>query len=594
MRLSRLFWKLFLCYAGLVLIAAAVLVLLISNRLEPPFRQQIENRLHNSAVLLGSAVGNLIEKGDTLSLQVRVRQWGKETGTRITIVAMDGQVLADSEKADRDQVAGMDNHRDRAELAAAAADGEGSSTRISPTLGVPMLYYARRIDIDGKPVGLVRTALTTASIREEIGSIEGVIWMVALLVSLSVLVVTYWLVARILRPVATLTRAAEAIAAGEYEHHVYVPHGDELGDLADSFNRMNQQMAARMDRLRLSSQRLETVLTGMVEGVIAVDDEEHILFSNPAAGRLLQFSPEQSEGRPLIETIRNHLLRQAVVDARQSGAPQQLEVELSIPRGCVIGLTATPLPGEPSPGVLLVLHDVTELRRLESLRQDFVANVSHELKTPLSSIKAYAETLQGGAIDDKEHRLGFVQHIEDQADRLHQLILDMLSLAQIESGKEAFDITAVSVAPMLDACLRVHHETADGQQIALYREPGDESAQVLADEEGLRQILDNLIGNALKYTPEHGQVSLRWRVESDEVLIEVQDTGIGIAPDDQPRLFERFFRVDKARSRELGGTGLGLSIVKHLVQSFGGAVGVESRVGDGSTFWVRLPRAPHG
>ncbi len=257
----------------------------------------------------------------------------------------------------------------------------------------------------------------------------------------------------------------------------------------------------------------------------------------------------------------------------------------------VLGVNATCLQGEPSTRFILVLQDVTELRRPESLRQEFVANVSHELKTPLSSIKAYAETLLGGAINDQQNNVKFVQSIEEQAARLHELILDLLSLARVESGQKTFDIRAVKLASAVQSCLAEYQAAANSKGINLKTTGTLPDLQVRADEEGIRQILNNLIDNAVKYTPAGGEVTVGWRAEGPLAVIEVRDTGIGIAAEYLPRVFERFYRVDRARSRELGGTGLGLSIVKHLAQSFGGSVSVESRRGEGSVFTVKLPLA---
>jgi two-component system phosphate regulon sensor histidine kinase PhoR len=246
--------------------------------------------------------------------------------------------------------------------------------------------------------------------------------------------------------------------------------------------------------------------------------------------------------------------------------------------------------------VVLVMHETTALRRLESLRRDFVANVSHELKTPLSSIKAYAETLRNGALNDPQASVTFVERIQEQADRLHHLILDMLSLARIESEQEVFEISSVSVQEAVDGCFESHRPAADAKQIQLIAEPQSTGCFVKADPEGLREILDNLVDNAIKYTPDGGRVIVRWRANeaadggnTRTATIEVEDTGIGIAADALTRVFERFYRVDKARSRELGGTGLGLAIVKHLAQSFGGGVSARSQTGHGSTFLVTLP-----
>jgi len=248
--------------------------------------------------------------------------------------------------------------------------------------------------------------------------------------------------------------------------------------------------------------------------------------------------------------------------------------------------------GNPIPGAVVVLHDITDLRRLERMRQEFVANVSHELKTPLSSIKAYAETLRSGAIHDQVNCLKFLGRIEEHADRLDALIADLLRLARIESGDKSFEIGAVPVGNMVHRRSADHQASAQAKRIQLVVAEGDTQLHVRADEEGLRQILDNLIDNAIKYTRESGRVTLRWFSTDGKVSIEVEDTGIGVSAEDQKRVFERFYRVDKARSREMGGTGLGLAIVKHLAQFFGGEAYVRSELGIGSTFGVRLPGAP--
>ena len=255
---------------------------------------------------------------------------------------------------------------------------------------------------------------------------------------------------------------------------------------------------------------------------------------------------------------------------------------------------AARLPGLPPRGAVLVLHDTTELRRLERLRQEFVANVSHELKTPLSVIKVCVETLLDSAMDDPQHRRQFLEQLNGQSNRLHALILDLLSLARIESGEELFDFQPVAVPDVVEACVERHRPRADakGQVFDIVPPAGEEALVVWADEEALEQILDNLLDNAVKYTPEGGRVSVCWRREGQQVCLEVADTGIGIPPSDLPRIFERFYRVDKARSREMGGTGLGLSIVKHLAQAMRGSVRAASRPGQGTTFTVCLPAHP--
>lgn len=402
---------------------------------------------------------------------------------------------------------------------------------------------------------------------------------------------TYALVRQIAGPLARLTRGAQAITAGRDATPALVEGGDEVQVLGAAFDQMRIELARRLDDVRQNSERLVTVLGSMQEGVLAVDANERILLANDASRRLLEFVTADAVGRPLLEVTRSRAIHEAVAEALQTRTASQHEFEAPGSVRRVLSLRASCLPGQPCPGVVVVLHDVTDLRRLENLRRELVANVSHELKTPLASIKAYAETLRLGAVYDTEHNLAFVGRIEEQAERLHQLILDLLQLARIEAGEEAFEITDVALAGAAESCALQYAAAAAAKQIRLELCPASHAVAARADEEGLRTILDNLVDNAIKYTPEGGQVTIRWRAESESAALEVEDTGIGISPKDQTRVFERFYRVDKARSRELGGTGLGLSIVKHLAQAFGGSVGLESQKGKGSKFLIRLPLA---
>lgn len=397
------------------------------------------------------------------------------------------------------------------------------------------------------------------------------------------------------RALRDLGRGFEAIASGRMPRPVTTSVGGQLGDLARGFNELAPQLEARLSRLEGDRQLLAAVLGGMTEGVIAVDARRRLLFANDAAGRLFGLGAG-SVGRLVVELLRSPKVQEAVdatltgdgphrtelvvtgADARLAGSPRTLAVQ------------GTPLPGSPPPGAVLVFHDVTDLRRLERMRQDFVANASHELKTPLASIKAYTETLLDGALHDDDVNARFLGQIDEQADRLNRLIQDLLSLARIEAGASAFHHAPLRLGPVLRKIAEAHRSRAEAGGLLYETDlPPDDGPNVRADEEAVRQVLDNLIDNALKYTPEGGRVSVTCRVEAGRVGIDVADTGIGIPREDLPRVFERFYRVDKARSRELGGTGLGLSIVKHLVLTLGGKVIVESRVGQGSTFRVTLP-----
>ncbi len=393
------------------------------------------------------------------------------------------------------------------------------------------------------------------------------------------------------RPLRALLGAAAKLGEGNSGQRAFSEGPDEIGELVSAFNRMSEQLDARIARLEEDRQQLRTILSGMVEGVVALDSNQRILYANERATQLLGLPWQAPVGRRLWEVVRQRPLLDVVQRALDSSEPQQEELSWSGPNVRSLTVHAARLPGLPPRGAVLVLHDTTELRRLERLRQEFVANVSHELKTPLSIIKACVETLLEGAMDDPHHRRQFLEQLDTQGNRLHALILDLLSLARIESGEELFDFQSIPVCEVVQSCMERHRPRAESKEQTFEMEPpaGDEELTVWADEEALEQILDNLLDNAVKYTPQGGRVGVRWRREGEQVCLEVADTGIGIPDSDLPRIFERFYRVDKARSRQLGGTGLGLSIVKHLVQAMHGSVRAASRLGQGTTFIICLP-----
>lgn len=419
-------------------------------------------------------------------------------------------------------------------------------------------------------------------------------WTVATLMGLLGTAVTYAVVFQVIGPLEKLTRAAQRMAGGEPPPELMIRAQNEIGTLAAAFNSMNRQLTARIHdleeqrkSLEQSHARLETVLGSMLEGVMAVDAQEGILFANNAALSLLDLKPAMMLGRPIWEVVRQTELVQLVRRALQGEQPPRMEIEVAR-TNATVAVTVSPLPGQPVPGAVLVLHDVSELRRLERLRREFVQNVSHELKTPLSSIAAYADTLLEGALDDPDCRRQFVERIAEQTDRLHTLILDLLALGRLESEEAILELRAVNVAQTVTACVESHATVAQTKRLRLRQVGPSTPVFALAEEDGLRIILDNLLDNAINYTPEGGQITVRWAVDHDLVVIDVEDTGVGIAKEHQTRIFERFYRIDKARSRELGGTGLGLAIVKHLCQAYGGTVQVRSQLGQGSTFTVRL------
>ncbi len=585
---SWTFWRLFGTFGLLWLASLGVLGAVVVARVERYERGRIENSLRVRALVVREAVRG--RAGDALQRQVQLL--GHEAEMRVTLVAADGTVLADSEESP----AVMDNYARRPEIVQARATGTGVDTRFSGTVRRPFTYVAVRGD-DDEPA-FVRTALSLDSIDDALAGLTHLVWTAVGGAALAALALAFWLARRTVRPLREVTEAARHIAEGNYGRKVYAAGRDELADLARSFNHMSGRLAVQFAQLEEDREQLRAILSGMVEGVIALSADERILFVNDRAAQLLEFQAQTAVGRRLWEAVRLRGLQDVVRRALSGPAPQQDELNwkgAAERRLTVHAARLAPGPDKTAPrGAVLVLHDTTELRRLERMRQDFVANVSHELKTPLSVIKANVETLLDGAADDPAHRTAFLERIADQADRLHALILDLLSLARIESGEEVFERTAVPLEPAVRACLERHLARAEAKGQRLLADPPEGGADLAAwvDEEALGQIVDNLVDNAVKYTPDGSHITVRWRAEGEQVCLEVEDNGNGIPEQDLSRIFERFYRVDKARSREMGGTGLGLSIVKHIVQAMKGSVRAGSRVGQGATFSVWLPRAP--
>jgi len=605
---SRLFWWLFGSFTLLVLAAIALVGVLADQLMEAHEMRQIEASLGTKAILVEEMVRRA-PGSDAEALESLVERLRPRMDARITLLAFDGRVVADSDGPPND----MDNHADRPEIVAARHTGVGMAQRHSDTVKQPMMYVARRVEGRSPIVTYVRVGRSLGSIEEQMSALRRLIWAVAGGSALAALLLAFWLARWLVRPLAELTAGAQRIAAGEYGHKVYVVGRGEVSTLARAFNTMSARLAEQFAQVEEDRQQLRAILSGMVEGVVAMDAEQRILFANDRAGELLEFSTQAVVGRKLWEVVRQLPFQEVVQRAVAGSGPHHEELNWSGTASKSLVVHVAQLSGSSARGAVLVLHDTSELRRLERIRQEFVANVSHELKTPLSVIKACVETLIDGAADDTENRGAFLEQIDEQSNRLHLLILDLLALARIESSAEAFEFQVVPLEPLVHDCLDRQRTRAEGKHLRLEAVPpiADRASangppvpaalplaapasaiSAWADEEAIGQILDNLVDNAVKYTPDGGCIRVHWHAQEDHVCLEVTDSGIGIPERDLPRIFERFYRVDKARSREMGGTGLGLSIVKHLVHSMQGSVHATSLLGQGTTFAIRLPRAP--
>jgi two-component system phosphate regulon sensor histidine kinase PhoR len=595
---SRLFWRLFLSYSALTVAAAVAFAVVFQGRQREAVETEVQERLRDEAIVVQSLAEAAWESPDAPVEELRavwqpkLEALGMQIGTRLTLIQADGTVLADSATDARM----LENHRDRPEIQLAIETGVAFKHRSSQTIHEEFEYCAVRVGSKENPRGFVRIALPWTPFESRLKATARFVAGTTTIVTMLALLATYWMARRLVGPLETLTHAAQAIAAGDVSQEVRVPNRDEIGMLAAAFNTMSNELTRRWEQLQSNrrerdenSELMETVLGSMIEGVVVIDARQRILYANPAAGPLLDFPSFRAAGRSLFEAARHPRVQKVVEEVLAGRVPERVEYE--VPRtNAIVALIASPLPGEPPPGAVLVLHDVSHLRRLENLRREFVSNVSHELKTPLTTIQAYTETLIDGAVDDPNINRKFLERIDEQAERLHRLILDLLSLARIESAEEAYELMPITVAETVRVCIDEHQAVATSKGVSLIVEPPTEEIVVWADEEGLLTVLNNLVDNAIKYTASGGRVTVRWRPDERRAVIEVEDTGIGIPKQHQSRVFERFFRVDKARSRELGGTGLGLSIVKHWVQVFGGTVEVISELGRGTKFVIRVPR----
>lgn len=404
----------------------------------------------------------------------------------------------------------------------------------------------------------------------------------------------YVLARRFVRPLVELREGARKLTEGDLGHKIRVAGSPEHSELAETFNAMSARLASTFRLLEHDREQLRAILSGMVEGVIAIDDRRRVLFANERAGRLLEFDPRKAVNEPLGHVTRLAPFHTIVEHGLTAAEPHREEFDVPGAVGRHLDVYVSRFPGHGTPGAVVVVNDTTEVRRAERMRQDFVANASHELKTPLAVIKSSVEALQDGAAEDPHMCASFLDQVAREADRLANLVKDMLSLSKIESGALGLEPRAVALDRAISDCMERHHPRADTKTLTLVEKPpADAPAGVAAwaDPDALRQVMDNLVDNAIKYTPNGGRITVRWGATADTVSFEVEDTGVGIPDTDVNRVFERFYRVDRARGRGEGSTGLGLSIVKHLVQAMRGQVRVNSKLDKGTTFRVTLPRA---
>jgi len=514
---------------------------------------------------------------------------------RITYIRRDGTVLGDS---DRDP-ATMDNHLDREEVRQAAKEGTGSSVRLSDTLHEKMMYVAIRVNDEpgsGTGFGIVRLAMSLGDIERSLNQMWFALIFGLLLLFVVAGIISYRVALSVTKPLERMTSAAKRMANMDYATRVPEGGKDEVGELARALNAMAASLQGQLDEIGRNGARLQSVLDNMTSGVVMIAPDGKITLYNREAETLLGSSLRERVGRSYAE-IRQHFELVGLIREGLDGSAivhEELTVYYPEERLLEIHIVPMTLSGDKEQGLLLVMQDVTAIRRLERMRSEFVANVSHELKTPVAAVKGFSETLLSGAMDDPETARSFLTIIHDESDRLNRLIGDILELSKIESRRSPLQFSPIDLPAFLGRLEELLGPEAAKKSIELDVQ-AEEGLFLEADEDRLGQILMNLMQNGINYTPDGGKVKVRAEIvaaedgEEESVRITVSDTGIGIPKKDIPRIFERFYRVDKARSRSSGGTGLGLSIVKHLTELHHGTLRVESTVGAGSRFILELP-----
>jgi two-component system phosphate regulon sensor histidine kinase PhoR len=587
---GRIVVKLTLTLVGFVAVSMLVAGLYLGRALDRFAVTSLEGRLATGGRLLHDEARDLLAHGaGAEALHTFVRRAARPTESRVTVIATDGVVVADSEvtPAELDR---LENHRDRPEVRAALDGRVGRDLRTSVSVHAPLLYVALPVYEVDRVIGVVRLALPLSAVTGSYAQIHRVMvagGLVALAVAFGIGI---FVAGRVTRPVVEMQAIARTMSEGQFAVRAPVRSDDELGALGRALNVMVQRLREQIQNLEAERAKATAILDGMVEGVVAVDGQECILLMNERARTMFGVGHGRGEGKPFLEVIRNADVHEIFRSGRTAGDVFRREVRLVHPVDRTLRVTAVPLRlvGE-APGLVLVMDDVTELRRLEQVRTEFIANVSHELRTPLTAIQGYLETLLGGALEEPEHARRFVEIAFRHTERLGRLLNDLTDLSNIELGKVSLRLTSTPLRPVVDSVLELVAAKARDRDVALEADVSG-SLTVQADHDRLVQILINLVDNAVKYTAAGGAVTVRARpTAGGPVEVSVSDTGIGIARADLPRITERFYRVDKARSRELGGTGLGLAIVKHLVLAHGGDLAIESEEGRGTTVRVLLP-----
>jgi two-component system phosphate regulon sensor histidine kinase PhoR len=571
-------WRITVSFILVILVIMGILGVYLVNSTRDSQLDNLRSQLENEARITAEAsLPGLLSPDEPSDLDALAKKIGAETETRITIVALNGTVLGDSEE----DPSTMENHATRPEIVEALATGIGESTRYSTTLEQEMMYVAVPISYQNATLGVARVSLPLTEVESLVQRVTVSI-ITATAVAALLVVLAAWVIGRVTtRPIRRLTVASKSIASGQLGQKIPIQAKDEVGELTHAFNEMSAKTKELVETISEDRAKLATILDNMTDGVIMTDIEGNISVANRAAEKLL--SVKEARNKPLIEAVRDHEVDELLKLCLRISKIQSTQYESSISKRY---LRAVAIPIARS-GVLLLFQDLTEVRSLQTTRRELIGNISHEFRTPLAGIKAMVETLQDGAVDDKEVARDFLARIDNETDRLTHLVAELTELSRIETGKAELRKESVNLNQLADEVIAQLSPQAERQRVSITREFAADLPSVLADKDRVRQVIANLVHNAIKFTPAGGRITIASRALEGSAVVDIADTGIGIPKTDLPRVFQRFYKGDKARAGE--GTGMGLAIAKHVVEAHGGTIWVESEEGKGSTFSFRLP-----
>lgn len=591
--MHKLPFRITLIFSVLTAVLFLIIYVIIFNYFRNFYFKDLQGNMKKKLVIVRTVLRDQKSLTDSRIIYGIIQDIGTNLNERLTVIDKNGTVLADSEVPYKD-LANVENHSKRPEVTGAFRSGFGEDRHYSQTLHKEMLYQTILVSNRSLPY-VVRIAAPVSSLSVLSSDFNHFILTILLVIFILGVFSSYFVVHLVSRPLDQMVRWAQKIASGDHSEKIILRSNDEMATLANALNAMSSEIRNRMDELNDSHNRLTRMIQTLIDGILVIGPDDNVLFINDSLKKSLSLD-DHSVHKKYFELIRNHniieFIENTVDPAGGKETVRHREIAISAVQERTFDLYGIPVfKNNRLDWSVFVFRDITDITRLEMTRRDFVANVSHELKTPMSIIKGYSETLLDGALDDRENAKQFLNLIHSDADRLSKLVDDLLKLSGIESGQMQLELTSCNVGELLDHAILRFEKMASQKNIVLERSLPKSLPAVLADEERIGEVLINLIDNAIKYTPEKGKITCSAETSNGSVRIKITDTGIGIPKDKLPRLFERFYRVDPGRSRKLGGTGLGLSIVKHIVQAHNGEVNVKSRLGEGSEFSFTLPKA---